>query len=125
MRESLENPLKTGHVICILEGSAEEVIIKRLFENNNLIFKNGDTYDGNSFIRKFSRTRQAKKFAREFLEMDYGERHVNILRVLDSKKEEFSLGKVYEIDLKIKFTIKNNENKKTSKWVSFTFGTCY
>ena len=29
MRESLENPLKTGHVICMLEGSAEEVIIKK------------------------------------------------------------------------------------------------
>ena len=96
MRESLENLLKTGHVICILEGSAEEVIIKRLFKNNNLIFKSGDTYDGNDLIREFSRTRQAEKFAEEFLEMDYGERHVNILRVLDSKKEEFSLGKVYE-----------------------------
>lgn len=96
MRESLKNLLKTGHVICILEGSAEEVIIKRLFENNSLIFRNGDTYDGNSLIRKFSRTRQARKFARENLEMDYGERHINILRVLDSKKEKFSLGKVYE-----------------------------
>lgn len=96
MQESLKNLLKTGHVICILEGSAEEVIIKRLFENNNLIFKNGDTYDGSRLIRKFSRTRQGRKFARENLEMDYGERYINILRILDSKREKFSLGKVYK-----------------------------
>lgn len=96
MGESLKNLLKTGHVICILEGSTEEIIIKKLFGNNNLIFKNGDTYDGSRLIRKFSRTRQVKKFAKENLEMDYGERHINILRVLDSKKEKFSLGKVYE-----------------------------
>ena len=47
--------LKTGHVICISEGSAEEVIIKKLFESNKLIFKNGDIYIEDKLIRKFSR----------------------------------------------------------------------
>lgn len=96
MQESLKDLLKTGHVICISEGSAEEVIIKKLFESNKLIFKNGDIYIEDKLIRKFSRTRQGKKFAKENLEMDYGERHINILRILDSKRESFSLGKVYE-----------------------------
>ncbi|SHH41052.1 hypothetical protein [Sporanaerobacter acetigenes] len=36
----LEESLKTGHVIWIPEGSAEEVIISKLFDNNKLIFKN-------------------------------------------------------------------------------------
>ncbi len=96
MQESLKCLLKTGHVICISEGSAEEVIIKKLFESNRLIFKNGDIYGEDKLIRKFSRTRQGKKFARENLEMDYGERHINILRILDSKKESFNLGNIYE-----------------------------
>lgn len=61
-----------------------------------MIFKNGDIYGEDKLIRKFSRTRQGKKFAKENLEMDYGERHINILRILDSKRESFSLGKVYE-----------------------------
>lgn len=96
MQKSLEPSLKTGHVICILEGSAEEVIIKKLFESDKLIFKNGDVYDGCKLIRKFSRTRKGRKFAKENLEMDYGEKHINILRILDSEREIFCPGRVYE-----------------------------
>lgn len=61
-----------------------------------MIFKNGDIYGEEKLIRKFSRTRQGKKFARENLEMDYKERHINILRILDSKRESFNLGNIYE-----------------------------
>lgn len=96
MPEYLRCSLKTGHIFCIPEGSAEEVIIKKLFESNRLLFKNGDFHKEDKLIRKFSRTRKGKKFAKENLEMDYGERHINILRILDSKRENFSLGKVYE-----------------------------
>ncbi len=96
MQYDLEDSLKTGHVICISEGSAEEVIIKRLFESNKLVFKRKDIYKGDKLIREFSRTRQGKKFAGENLEMDYGERHINVLRILDSKSENFNLGPVYD-----------------------------
>jgi len=96
MPEYLRYSLKTGHVIYIPEGSAEEVIMKKLLESNNLIFKNGDIYKEDKLIRTYSRTRQGRKFARENLEMDYGKRHINILRILDSKREKFNLGKVYD-----------------------------
>lgn len=96
MQEYIKDSLKIGHVICISEGSAEEVIIKKLFNNDKLIFKNGDIYGEDKLIRSFSRTRPSRKFAKENLEMDYGERHINILRILDSKTENFNLGKIYE-----------------------------
>lgn len=50
-------------------------------------------WDSGDFI---SRTRQDKRFAKEKLEMNYGERHINILRILDSKGEKVNLGRVYE-----------------------------
>lgn len=96
MQESIKDLLKNSHVICISEGSAEEVIIKKLFESNKLAFKNTDVYDEDKLIRRFSRTRQGNKFAKENLEMDYGDRGIIILRILDSKKEGFNLGKVYD-----------------------------
>lgn len=96
MSQTLKDSLKTGHVICILEGTAEEVIIKKLFGSNKLVFKNRDVCNGEKLIRKFTKTRAAKKFAEENLKMDYGSSHVNILRILDSKREKFNLGRVYE-----------------------------
>lgn len=91
MQEYLRKSLKTGHIICISEGSAEEVVIKKLFNGGKLIFKSED-----SLIRDFSRTRKGTKFAKEHLHLDYGDEHINILRILDSKSERFNLGKVYE-----------------------------
>lgn len=96
MQEYLRNSLRTGNVIWIPEGSAEKVIMKKLFYNNKLVFKNGDSYEGDKLIRAFSRTRQGEKFAREELQMDYGKSHINILRILDCKKEKFALPKVYD-----------------------------
>lgn len=96
MQEYLRNSLKTGHVICISEGSAEEVVIKKLFNSNTLIFKSEDIYTEDGLIRDFSRTRKSTKFAKEHLEMDYGDKHINILRILDSKTEKFNLGRIYE-----------------------------
>lgn len=96
MHEYLKQSLKTGHVICISEGSAEEAIIKKLFDNDKLIFKSDDLYGEDKLIRSFSRTRKGRNFARENLQMDYGEQHVNIVRILDSKNEKFNLGKEYE-----------------------------
>lgn len=96
MQKYIKDSLKTGHVICISEGSAEEVIIKKLFDHHKLIFKNEDVCFEDKLIRSFSRTREGKKFAKEKLEMDYGNQHINILRVLDSKKEKFNLGNAYQ-----------------------------
>lgn len=96
MQESLKNCLKTGHVICICEGNSEEVIIKKLFYQDKLAFKQQDFFDGEKLLRIFTRTRQGKKFAREHLNQDYGERPINILRIIDSRNEKFSLERVYD-----------------------------
>lgn len=91
MREHIRQSLKTGHVICIFEGTAEEVVTKLLFNDDRLIFKKKD-----QLIRDFSRTRKGEKFAQEHLQRDYGEEHINIVRIVDSSTERFNLGKVYE-----------------------------
>ena len=96
MQKPLKEVLLKGHIICIPEGSAEDEIISMLYKQNKLIFKKNDIYKGEELIRDFSRTRQGKKFAKEKLEMDYGENPINILRILDSKREGFNLGRIYE-----------------------------
>ncbi len=67
-----------------LEGNAEEVVIKKLYDSNMLIFKNEDMSEGVELIRDFTRVREAKRFADEYLTRDYGKNHINILRIIDS-----------------------------------------
>ncbi len=75
--------------ICICEGAAEEVIINLLLEHDKLIFKKESLLGG-----KVERTRTAKKITGMYLNQDYA-KEVNILRILDSRKENFKLGKIY------------------------------
>ena len=95
MHRSLKENLKTGHVICLCEGTAEEIVIKKLFDENKLVFKKGDFFEDEELLRIFTRIRKGSNLAKEFLNQDYGDRPINILRILDSKTEKFILGKVY------------------------------
>lgn len=95
MQEYLKDSLQTGHVICVLEGNAEESIIEKLLDNDKLIFRRNDTSEDGKLIRNFTQIRKSKNFTEKYLTRDYGESHVNILRIIDSKSEKFNLPRIY------------------------------
>lgn len=75
--------------ICICEGAAEEVIINLLLDHDKLIFSR------DSLLRKkVERTRSATKITQMYLNQDYA-KDVSILRILDSRTENFKLRKIY------------------------------
>ncbi len=78
------------YVLCICEGNAEEDIINWLLEEQLLIFDRDDLIFGN-----VTRIRSAEKIQEKFLALHF-EKPVIILRILDSTKENFRLGKAYE-----------------------------
>ena len=75
---------------CICEGSAEAAIIDILVDNNLLIFNREEMLD-ESVIR----CRSAKKFEERYLRKGFSEQ-ISVIRILDSRREDFHLSKAYE-----------------------------
>lgn len=103
-----------GYVACICEGSAEQAIISLLLENDKLIFTTQEMLD-NEIIR----CRDAKTFESRYLRKGFKEK-ITVLRILDSRRENFKLSKAYakKIDViniitapEIEMLIIFNENK--------------
>ena len=83
--------LSEGYVVCSCEGAAEEAVMNILLDNGCLIF------DRNSLVdRKVTRRRKAVDIQQEFLNRDFSPHTVSIVRILDSRRENFKLGKLYE-----------------------------
>ena len=78
------------YIACICEGAAEETIIKLLLDADRLQF----TYD-HLLEREVLRSRKAKKFEEQYLRKGFTEK-ITILRILDSRNENFKLSKAYE-----------------------------
>lgn len=78
------------YVACICEGSAERAIIKLLLDENRLIFTWDDLLEG-----EILRCRNAKKFEEQHLRKGFSDK-ITVLRVLDSRRENFKLSKAYE-----------------------------
>lgn len=78
------------YVACICEGSAEHAIIDVLLDNNKLIFNRDDMLE-----REVIRTRGGKNFEKRYLRKDFLDK-ITILRILDSRREEFKLSKAYQ-----------------------------
>lgn len=111
------------YVACICEGSAERAIIKLLLDNDKLIF----TWD-NLLEGEILRCRGAKKFEEQHLRKGFTEK-ITVLRILDSRRENFKLSKAYagkidvvniitapEIEMLVIFAEgQYNEYKKSSK----------
>ena len=110
------------YIACICEGSAERAIIKILLDKNRLIFTWDDLLDG-----EILRCRNAKKFEEQHLRKGFTDR-ITVLRVLDSRREEFKLSKAYaskidvvnvitatEIEMLVIFTEGKDEEYKKSK----------
>ena len=106
--------LNDCYVACICEGSAEQAIMELLLDSNKLIFSNEQLLE-----EEIIRVRGAKKFEERYLRKGFSEK-ITVLRILDSRKENFKLSKTYAakvavIDVitapEIEMLIIFNENK--------------
>lgn len=77
------------YIACICEGSAENAIIDILVDNNLLIFNREDMLD-----EKVIRCRKAKNFEERYLRKGFDDQ-ISIIRILDSRGENFCLSKAY------------------------------
>lgn len=74
---------------CICEGAAEAAIIDILVDNELLIFNREEMLD-ESVIR----SRSAKKFEERYLRKGFKDQ-ISVIRILDSRREDFRLSKAY------------------------------
>lgn len=82
--------LGEGYVACICEGSAEQAIMEILLESDALIFNQEQLLD-----ERIIRTRDASSFERQYLRRGFNQK-ITVLRVLDSRNENFRLSKAYK-----------------------------
>lgn len=75
---------------CICEGSAEEAIIDILLDNNLLIFTREEMLE-----EQVIRCREGKKFEEKYLRKGFDGK-ISVIRILDSRRENFKLGRVYQ-----------------------------
>ena len=86
-----------GLVACICEGGAERTIIEILLENNLLKFSKEQLLDGEILGK---RDRSAKNFEKNHLRKQFDEK-ITIIRILDSRREEFLLSKLYREKIEV------------------------
>lgn len=75
---------------CICEGAAEEAIIDILIDNDLLIFSREELLE-----EKVIRCREGKKFEQRYLRKGFNEK-ISVIRILDSRREDFKISKAYE-----------------------------
>lgn len=75
---------------CICEGAAEAAIMDILLDNHLLIFEREEMLD-----EAVIRCRDGKTFENRYLRKGFKEM-VSVIRILDSRKENFKLSKAYE-----------------------------
>lgn len=111
------------YVACICEGAAEQAIMELLLDNDKLIFTYDDLLEGEPL-----RCRSAGAFEEQHLRKGFTDK-ITVLRVLDSRRENFKLSKAYahkidvvniitapEIEMLVIFSEgKYNEYKKSGK----------
>lgn len=78
------------YVACICEGAAEEAIMNILLENDLLIFSREKMIE-----ERVIRCRDGKKFEKEYLRKSFNEK-ISVIRILDSRNENFKIGKAYQ-----------------------------
>lgn len=110
------------YIACICEGTAEEVIINILLDHDKLIFSREQLIE-----EKPLRCRNAKTFEERHLRKGFMDQ-ISIVRVLDSRRENFKISKAYEhkidiiniitapeIEMLVIFTEKKYEKFKASQ----------
>ena len=80
---------------CICEGTAEQVIMDLLLDNNKLIFSRNELLE-----HEVLRCRTGKNFEEQYLRKGFTEQ-ITVFRILDSRRENFKLCKAYQNKVKI------------------------
>ena len=75
---------------CICEGSAENAIMDILLDNNLLFFTREEMLE-----EEVIRCRSGRRFEEKYLRKGFSER-ISVIRILDSRRENFKLSKAYE-----------------------------
>ena len=76
-------------IACIVEGTAERVIMDKLLENNKLIFSKRELLD-----QELLKCRNARHFEDRYLGKRFDSK-ISVYRILDSRREDFKLRKAY------------------------------
>jgi len=85
----------TKYIACICEGEAERAIVDLLLENKLLIFERSQMLD-----EEVIRSRGAKEFETRYLRKEFDDK-ITVIRVLDSRSENFKISKTYEHKIEI------------------------
>ena len=75
---------------CICEGSAENAIMDILLDNDLLIFTREEMLE-----EEVIRCRDGKRFEEKYLRKGFLDK-ISVIRILDSRRENFRLSKAYE-----------------------------
>lgn len=75
---------------CICEGSAEEAVIDILLDNNLLIFERDEMLE-----EQVIRCREGKRFEERYLRKGFNGK-ISVIRILDSRRENFKLSRAYQ-----------------------------
>ena len=78
------------YIACLCEGTAAEVIINILLDNDKLIFNRSQLIEETPL-----RCRDAKTFETRHLRKGFTDQ-ISIIRILDSRREKFNLSKAYQ-----------------------------
>lgn len=82
-------------IACVCEGGAEKIIMDILLDNDLLIFNREQMIEKGVLPRT-----SVKEFERRYLRMAYDQK-ILILRVIDSRVEEFNLSKAYRCQVEV------------------------
>jgi hypothetical protein len=84
-----------GYVACICEGASERAIVDLLLENHKLVFDREQILENETL-----RCRSPREFEKRHLNLEHI-KPVHVLRILDSRRERFNLGKEYQAQAKV------------------------
>lgn len=79
-----------NYIACICEGAAETAIMDVLLEHELLIFTREEMLE-----EQVLRCRDGKKFETRYLRKEFTGQ-ISVIRILDSRRENFKLSKAYE-----------------------------
>lgn len=80
----------TKYKACICEGAAENAIIDILLDHELLIFSREELLE-----EEVIRCRDGKRFEEKYLRKGFKDK-ISVIRILDSRRENFKLSKAYE-----------------------------